>query len=160
MTEAAVAVIQPAAIRHNLQRIRAATPGCRVMAVIKANGYGHGLVTAAKILHDVDALAVARVSEGLRLREAGIEQRIVVLEGCSNAEEAEAAVAGKLDIVVHDPAHFSLLEDLSSTASLDVWLKLDTGMGRLGFPCDAFADCMRRLNGIASGVHLGRGRAK
>ncbi len=149
MTETAVAVIQPAAIRHNLKRLRKAAPGCRIMAVIKANAYGHGLIAIARLLSDVDALAVARVAEGIRLREAGIEQRIVVLEGCSNIAEASAAIQHKLEIVVHDPAHFSLLESTRGDDNLDVWLKLDTGMGRLGFPPNYLNECRKKLAGIA-----------
>jgi alanine racemase len=149
VTETAVAVIQPAAIRNNLQRLRSAALGCRIMAVIKANAYGHGLISVARILKDVDALAVARVSEGVRLREAGIAQRIVVLEGCSHIAEANEAVQHNLDIVVHDPVHFPMLEALRADDVLDVWLKLDTGMGRLGFPTTALQECRGRLAAIS-----------
>ena len=145
MTEAAVAVIRPAALRNNLQRIRSATAGCRIMAVVKANAYGHGLVQIARLLGEVDALAVARVSEGVILREVGIRQRIVVLEGCSSAAEMDAAVRHKLDIVVHDAVHFILLAGVSEEGVLDVWLKVDTGMGRLGFAPADLADCRAQL---------------
>lgn len=148
MTETVVAVIDPSAIRHNLARLRRAAPDCRVMAVIKANAYGHGFVSVARTLDDVDAFGVARVSEGVRLREAGISQRIVVLEGCSQADEAREAKLQQLDLVVHDPAHFALLEEVRGDADLDVWLKLDTGMGRLGFPPASLKECLNRLTGI------------
>jgi alanine racemase len=148
VTETAVAVIQPAAIRNNLQRLRSAAPGCRIMAVIKANAYGHGSIAVAHLLKDVDALAVARVSEGIDLREAGISQRIVVLEGCSHIAEVNEAVQHQLDIVVHDPVHFPMLEAVQADEVLDVWLKLDTGMGRLGFPVTDLQDCRARLGGI------------
>jgi alanine racemase len=148
MIDTVVAVIKPEAILHNLQRLRKAAPGCKFMAVVKANAYGHGLVEIAQLLHDVDALAVARVSEGLCLREAGIKQRIVVLEGCSNLDEANAAVKHELEIVVHDPAHFTLLESVRGDQVLDIWLKLDTGMGRLGFQPNALPECRQRLAGI------------
>jgi len=148
MTEIAVAVIQPAAIRHNLQRLRNAAPGCRIMAVIKANAYGHGLVSVAKILDDVDAFAVARVAEGVRLRAAGIGRRIVVLQGCSDLLEAREAVANQLEIVVHDAVHFEILDAIPEIDVVTVWLKLDTGMGRLGFePAEAFS-CLKRLRAI------------
>lgn len=150
MTETAVAIIQTAAIQHNLARVRAAAPGCRVMAVIKANAYGHGLITVAKLLTDVDALAVARVSEGVRLREAGISQRIVVLEGCSEAEEAREAVLHRLELVVHDAVHFEILETLPGEDIVTIWLKLDTGMGRLGFEPGQLAACRKRLGQIAA----------
>ena len=74
MTETAVAVINASAIRHNFERIKTAAAGCRIMAVIKANAYGHGLIQAAQILSDADAFAVARVDEGASLRVAGIRK--------------------------------------------------------------------------------------
>lgn len=150
MTETAVAVIQTAAILHNLQRIRTAAPGCRIMAVIKANAYGHGMITVARLLADVDALAVARVAEGVQLREAGISQRIVVLEGCSEAEEARLAVLHSLELVVHDAVHFEILDSLPGEDIVTVWLKLDTGMGRLGFEPAQLAACRKRLDQIAA----------
>ena len=74
MTDTAVAVIRPDAVRHNLNRLRSAAPGCRIMAVIKANAYGHGMRRIAKLIaDDVDALAVARVAEGVQLRAAGTD---------------------------------------------------------------------------------------
>jgi len=148
--DGAVAIIQTAAIQHNLQRVRAAAPGCRVMAVIKANAYGHGLIPVAKMLAGVDALAVARVSEGAQLREAGITQRIVVLEGCSEAEEARAAALHSLELVVHDAVHFEILETLPGDDIVTVWLKLDTGMGRLGFEPSQLTACRKRLGQIAA----------
>jgi alanine racemase len=149
VTETAVAIIQTAAVLHNLQRIRSAAPDCRVMAVIKANAYGHGLITIAQLLaNEVDALAVARVSEGVQLRDAGITQRIVVLEGCSEAEEARVAVLHRLELVVHDPVHFEILETLPEQDIITVWLKLDTGMGRLGFEPAQLTACRKRLDQI------------
>jgi len=148
MSDTPVAVIQSAAIRHNLQRLRSAAPGCRVMAVIKANGYGHGLIAVARILDDVDAFAVARVAEGVRLRAAGIGRRIVVLQGCSDLLEAREAIDNQLEIVVHDAVHFEILSALSGKGVVTAWLKVDTGMGRLGFePAEAFT-CLKRLRAI------------
>ncbi len=145
MTETAVALIRTAAIRHNLARVRAAAPGCRVMAVIKANAYGHGLTQVAKLLQGVDALAVARVAEGVRLRNAGVGGRVVVLEGCGQSTELRAAVQHDLDIVVHDAAHFDMLAALDGKQVLNAWLKVDTGMGRLGFPPADTASCLQRM---------------
>lgn len=145
MADTAVAVVRIDAIRHNLERVRASADGCRIMAVIKANSYGHGLVSVARYLDDVDALGVARVAEGLRLRDAGITTPIVVLEGCSSAEEISAASEHDLQIVVHDPAHFELLSSAPGAGILQAWLKVDTGMGRLGFSPDEVKTCLQRL---------------
>ncbi len=118
------------------------------MAVIKANGYGHGLEPVAELLDDVDAFGVGRVDSGIQLRAAGFEQRIVVLQGCATSAELDAAVKHRLDVVVHDSAHFELLAKLIGTDLLDVWLKLDTGMGRLGFMPEQFSTCMNFLEGL------------
>jgi len=145
VSDAAVAIVRVDAIRRNLERVRAAASGCRVMAVIKANSYGHGLVSIARYLSDVDALGVARVSEGVRLRDAGITTPIVVLEGCSDPDEVAAAIAHDMQVVVHDPAHFSLLANADGTSVLRAWLKIDTGMGRLGFRPDEMKACVQRM---------------
>ena len=80
------AQIDTAALRHNLGTIRAYAPGARVMAVIKANAYGHGLVSTALALADADAFAVARLEEGIELRTAGVRTPIVLLEGVFDTE--------------------------------------------------------------------------
>jgi len=141
----AVADIDGAAVEQNLKRIKSAAPGCRVLAVVKANAYGHGLEHMAKLLSGADALAVARVEEGVRLRNAGIRAPVVVLEGCADADSMQLAARQGLDLVVHDPAHFKLLEGIDGDHAVRVWLKLDTGMGRLGFLPARLGACLRRL---------------
>lgn len=148
MSHSAVAVIRADAIRHNLKRVRSAAPGCRVMAVIKANAYGHGIERIAETLRDVDSLAVARVSEGVHLRAAGVKQPVVVLEGCCSPDEFSAAMQNDLQVVVHDPEHFEMLASFDGAQKLRVWLKLDTGMGRLGFLPEDIADSMSQLHGL------------
>jgi len=145
VTETAVAVVDAAAIKKNFQRLKNAAAGCRVMAVIKANAYGHGQEYVAGLLRDADAFAVARVSEGLRLRAAGVTRPIVVLEGCSHTDEVNAAIQHNLEIVIHDAAHFALLSSVSGSGVLKGWLKIDSGMGRLGFAPDEAGECLRRL---------------
>ncbi len=103
------------------------------MAVIKANAYGHGLITAARALERADAFAVARVSEGIALREAGIKTPIVLLEGVLNREQLDAAAAGDFELVVHAPEQIELLRQAPSGLKFKIWLKLDSGMNRLGF---------------------------
>lgn len=145
MSDAAVAVIRSSAILHNFARLRRAAAGCKIMAVIKANAYGHGLEHVARLLQEADALAVARIDEGVRLRAAGITQPVVVLEGCANLAAARLALEHELEIVVHDPAHFRVLAEVPGAGVLKVWLKIDTGMGRLGFAPARFAASLRRL---------------
>jgi alanine racemase len=132
------ATIDIAALRHNLEVIRRLAPKSRVMAVIKANAYGHGLITVARALDAADAFAVARVNEGLVLREAGIKRSIVLLEGVLDAEQLAAAAAADFELVVHTPEQIQLLRAAPSGVRFKVWLKLDSGMNRLGFKSDAF----------------------
>jgi alanine racemase len=128
------AIIDLAALRHNLGVARRAAPNSRVMAVIKANAYGHGAPRVARALGDADALGVARVSEGVRLRREGIRQPVVVLEGCCDSAALAAAAASDLQIAIHTPEQLQLLRQCPPARPLACWLKIDSGMHRLGFP--------------------------
>jgi alanine racemase len=138
--------IDTGALRHNLQVIRRLAPKSRVMAVIKANAYGHGLIAAARALDAADALAVARVDEALALREAGIKAPIVLLEGVMDAEQLEAAAHGDFELVVHTPEQIELLLAAPSGVRFKIWLKLDSGMNRLGFKGEAFRTAYAALS--------------
>jgi len=138
MTPMVSATIDTGALRHNLQVVRQWAPRSRVMAVIKANAYGHGLVAVARALESADAFAVARVDEGLTLRQAGVRTRTVLLEGVFDGGQLEAAAAAGFDLVVHTPEQIELLRAAPQDATFKVWLKLDTGMNRLGFKGHAF----------------------
>ncbi len=144
MSFGARAVIRLDALSHNLERIRAAAPGARVMAVVKANAYGHGLVPVAKKLEEADGFAVARLPEALELREAGIDQPVTVLSGVLSREELEIASRHRVDIVVHDPAQLPFME-APLPRPVTAWLEIDTGMNRLGFPADDAPGLIARL---------------
>ncbi len=126
------------ALRKNLETIRRLAPASRVMAVVKANAYGHGLVAVARALQSADALAVARLGEALTLREAGIKSPILLLEGVLDGEQLAAAAAADLEIVVHCAEQVQLLRDAPPGVRFKIWLKLDSGMNRLGFKGEAF----------------------
>jgi alanine racemase len=132
------ATIDTGALRHNLAIIRRRAPKSRVMAVIKANAYGHGLIRVARALEAADAFAVARVEEALALREAGIRTSILLLEGVLTREQLDAAAGADLELVVHTPEQIELLRAAAEGAQFKVWLKLDSGMNRLGFKGEAF----------------------
>ncbi len=152
MSFGARAVIKLGALRHNLQVIRDRAPGSKVMAVIKANAYGHGMLEVAKALSDADSLAVARMTEAQILRAAGIEAPIVILEGVLDGEELDVAVNSDFEIVVHCVEQLEWLEQLGS-GHLTAWLKFDTGMNRLGFPAseaDALIERARTCKAIAN----------
>lgn len=146
MTPAAYAVLNLDAVQHNLSKVRNCAPGAKVMAVIKANGYGHGLLRIAEALQHVDAFAVARVDEGIRLRKAGFKNRIAVLEGFTCAEELDELLHYQLDAVVHSLIQLEILEAGTQPSACAVWLKLDTGMNRLGFNTKEFSSVYQRLN--------------
>jgi alanine racemase len=137
--------------------VRELAPGCRVLAVVKANAYGHGLLTVSRALADADAFAVARIEEAVTLREAGCAARIVLLEGVQDAAELEEA--GRLDLepFVHQDRQIGLLESWRGEKKLRVWLKIDTGMHRLGFAPAAAASAAARLAAcarVAGPIHL------
>jgi alanine racemase len=142
------ALIDTAALRHNLGTIRAYAPGSKVMAVVKANAYGHGLVTTALALADADSFAVARLEEGIALRAAGVRTPIVLLEGIFSAEQLAEAAHHRFELVVHDPLQIKLLEAHRDARRFIIWIKMDTGMNRLGFRPEAFAPAMARLRAL------------
>jgi len=158
----AVARISTAALQNNLDRVRQSAPGCRVMAVIKANAYGHGLEGVAGILKSADAFAVARIQEGVRLRRVDAAKPIVVLSDWADQEDVGLALDNELQLVVHNEAQIDLLElpipnESSGHERLTIWLKVDSGMGRLGIaPTDArnAIDRIRASSSVASCLRL------
>ncbi|MGI9247847.1 MAG: alanine racemase [Woeseiaceae bacterium] len=149
MSFGARALIRLGALKHNLDIIRAAAPGSKVMAVIKANAYGHGMVTVAQHLTEVDAFAVARVPEAIQLRENGVSAPIVLLAGVMNEVELKAAIDWNFDPVVHCSEQVQLLEAMT-TGFVTVWLKFDTGMNRLGFRPEDAEQIIGRVRALTS----------
>jgi alanine racemase len=139
------AEVSVAALRGNLARIREVAPASRVMAVVKANAYGHGLVTTALCLAEADAFAVARLQEALALRGAGVRKPIVLLEGVFDAEQLAEAARQDLQIVVHAEEQLALLANAAPGSSFVVWLKIDTGMNRLGFRPELVRSALARI---------------
>jgi alanine racemase len=122
------------------------------MAVVKANAYGHGLVPTALALPDADAFAVARLEEAVSLRASGVRRPIVLLEGVFDAAQLAEAAQLDLDLVVHEERQLALLEQLAPTHRYVVWLKIDTGMNRLGFRTEEFAPALGRLRELTRSV--------
>ncbi|MGF1612913.1 MAG: alanine racemase, partial [Gammaproteobacteria bacterium] len=150
MTRPARAVIDVAALQHNLGRVRAAAPHSRVLAMVKANGYGHGLARVARVLAGTDGFGVACVEEALALREAGIQKRILLLGGVFDASELALVDRHRLDVVVHDEIQVEWLERARLIRPLSAWLKVDTGMHRLGVHPDSVPRLWRRLLACAN----------
>ncbi len=146
MNPIAYAVLNMEAAAHNVAVVRRYAPNAKVMAVIKANGYGHGLLRIAEALQDVDAFAVARVDEGIRLRKAGVTHRISVLEGFVSGAELDQFIEHRLDSVIHTSSQLDILQTKTGSSAISVWLKIDTGMNRLGFKPQEFASAYQRLS--------------
>lgn len=144
------------ALRHNLGVARAAAPGARTMAAVKADGYGHGLVRVARALEgSTDALAVACIEEALTLREAGIDSTIVLLEGFFRPEELPLLQAHRIESVVHHQGQLDLLANSVLNGAVRVWLKVDSGMHRLGFAPEAVPHAWERLQQCGAAVPVG-----
>ncbi|TDR40002.1 alanine racemase [Tahibacter aquaticus] len=150
MSRTTVATIHLSALRANLARIRALSHGANIMAVVKADGYGHGLERVARALADADAFGVAAIADGLRLRAAGLRQRIVVLSGPDEAADLAEMRRLQLDAVIHHEAQLQWLEADRDSRPLRVWLKIDTGMHRLGFAPEQVAVVHDRLRALAT----------
>lgn len=136
MSRTAVARLDREALRHNLGRARAAAPGSSVFAAIKAQGYGHGLAFCADALADgCEGFGVASAGEGVALREAGFDRhRICILNGPVDADELRACAAHGLEPLIHQAWQARALETGAAGRPLRVWLKVDSGMGRVGVP--------------------------
>lgn len=144
------------ALTGNLAVARARAPAARVYGVVKANAYGHGApwAGAGLLAAGADALAVACLEEARQLRESGVSAPLLLLEGAVDpAETSEAARLG-LDLVIHTPEQF---EPLVAHAPYGprLWLKVDTGMHRLGFAPDDCFDAWQRLCGLCAGGEAG-----
>lgn len=140
-----VATIDAAALRNNLAVVRRMAPRSRIIAVVKANGYGHGMIRVARALADADGLGVARLADAVALREAGVTQRILLLEGVFGVEQFALAAKEQCEIVVHSPEQIDALEQFVGAHRFVVWLKLNSGMNRLGFRVDEFVAAHARL---------------
>ena len=145
MTRPARVVINLKALRHNLARVRELAPNSSVMAIIKADAYGHGITRVAKVLSSADAFGVACLEEARQLRSAGITQPVILLEGPYAAAELNEIVELDLQAVIHDMSQVDMLESMNLTKPVTVWLKIDSGMHRLGFLPELFSEVWQRL---------------
>ncbi len=131
--------IDLSALEHNLQVARRAT-SARIMAVIKAAAYGHGLLRAAEALGAADGFALLDLREAVQLREAGFRQAILLLEGFFTPDELPLVDEHDLACVIHSPRQVAMLDNFPRRRSLQVWLKVNSGMNRLGFaPHEVYA---------------------
>lgn len=140
-----VAHISTSALAHNLAQVRRYAPQSKVISVVKANAYGHGLLNAAHGLKATDAFAVLNISEAIALRDAGYQQPILLLEGVFAQEEMKLVERYQLDLVVSHQAQLAWTLNNSFNSPISVYLKLDSGMHRLGFQPDDYKLALQQL---------------
>ncbi|WP_198135504.1 alanine racemase, partial [Vibrio sp. 16] len=130
--KAATAYIDLSALQHNVEQIKQQAPNSKVMAVVKANSYGHGLRHIAKNATGADAFGVARIEEALQLRACGVVKPILLLEGFYSPGDLPVLVTNNIQTVVHCEEQLVALEQAELETPVVVWLKIDSGMHRLG----------------------------
>lgn len=146
------ATIDLRALRHNLGVARQHAARSRVFAVIKANAYGHGLLRAARAMAGADGFALLELDAAIELRQAGFARPLLLLEGFFDEPELFAMVGHRLATVVHNRDQLQMLRELAPGAGLEVMLKVNTGMNRLGF---APADCPAAIAALRSNPGVG-----
>ena len=140
MSRPACATIHTDALQHNLAEIRRRAAKSRVMAVVKADGYGHGLERVAQALAGADAFGVASIADAERIRATGSSKRIVLLSGFFEPGDLGLIRRLQLDTVLHHASQLEMIEADRDPTPLNLWVKFDSGMHRLGF---ALADARR-----------------
>lgn len=143
-----VATVHIAAMQHNLSVAKSRAPNARTWAVVKANAYGHGLERALRGFSDADGFGLIEVEGALRLRELGWQKPILLLEGFFEAADLPVLTENRLDTVVHCNEQIDMLEQAALTAPIDIHLKMNSGMNRLGFKPQDYAAAYSRLRAI------------
>lgn len=149
MARALKALINRTALKHNLNRVKQIAPGKKIIAMIKAHAYGHGLNLVTDALEEADAFGVASIDEALELREQGVKKRIILMEGFFHPNELKDIIHHDFEPVIH---HWGQVQALTQNhlASMDVWIKVNTGMNRLGFSPKDFPLALEQLTACAS----------
>ncbi|MCW8348338.1 alanine racemase [Vibrio sp. ZSDZ65] len=148
--KAATAHIDLSALAHNLNCIKQQAPNSKVMAVVKANGYGHGLKHIAKHAKGADAFGVARIEEALQLRASGVVKPILLLEGFYSPSDLPVLVTNNIQTVVHCIEQLEALEQTELETPVMVWLKVDSGMHRLGVREEQYLEFVERLHACSN----------
>ena len=150
MKRSAYAIIKLEHLAHNLNILRSFVPTSKVISVVKADAYGHGLAKTAQALTSSDAFAVACANEAVELRAAGILHPIICLQGFSDEKQLQSIADANVQTVIHSDHQIKLLQNHHLNQSIQIWLKIDTGMGRLGFKPEDARHALQRLENIKS----------
>lgn len=137
MGRTATAILSTENLLHNLKSLKEKAPHSKIISMVKANAYGHGLRSVSQRLqHHTDMLGVASIDEALALRKAGVNCPILLAEGVFEPSELLIASAEKFHVVFHDASQLEWLDKIACPQPILAWLKINTGMGRLGFGSD------------------------
>ncbi|BET43335.1 catabolic alanine racemase DadX [Atlantibacter hermannii] len=148
MARPIVARLDLQALRQNLQVVRAAAPHSRVWSVVKANAYGHGLDRVWSSLSATDGFAMLNIEEAILLRERGWKGPILMLEGFFHADELALFDQYRLTTSLHSNWQVKVLANAKLNAPIDVYLKINSGMNRLGFAPDRVQTVWQQLRGL------------
>ncbi|MGH8808566.1 MAG: alanine racemase, partial [Noviherbaspirillum sp.] len=143
-----LATIHRAALQHNLAVAKRCAPDSKVWAVVKANAYGHGLERGMRAFAAADGLALIEVENAVRLREMGWQKPVLLLEGFFDESDLPVVAAHQLQVAVHCNEQIEMLERAALASPIDVHLKMNSGMNRLGFSPDAYRAVHARLRAI------------
>ncbi len=149
MARPIVATIHLDAMRHNLAQAKLCAPQSRLWGVVKANAYGHGLERAQRALCAADGLALVEFDQAVRLRDMGWQKPILMLEGFFDPADLVTMAAHRFNGAVHCSEQIDMLEMARLPCTIDLHLKMNTGMNRLGFTPDEFGAAYARLRAIA-----------
>jgi alanine racemase len=148
MSRNTIARINLSALRHNLEIVQGLAPESKVVCVIKADGYGHGIARVASALSNADVFAVATPGEARSVRNAGWTGRLLLLEGFANLDDFSLARDLDLELVIHHSYQLDLLVRNGCTTAQRLWIKLDSGMHRLGFPLENIDSLLEQLKSV------------
>jgi alanine racemase len=137
-------------LQHNARLAKQLAPGSKLLAVVKANAYGHGLPEVIRTLHEADGFAVARFDEAIELRQYETQKPALLLGGVYNHTELDSCLQHAIDVVVHQDEQLALLcqHKPARAAKMVVWLKIDTGMHRLGISPEDFRYYCQMLSAL------------
>ncbi|MBP8063812.1 MAG: alanine racemase [Acinetobacter sp.] len=144
----ATVYIDSEALQYNLNRVKQLAPTAKIVSMVKANAYGHGVKDCLAALANTDAFGVACLEEALEIRELGYQQPITLIEGIFSAEEMQIVIDQNIEIIVHHQQQLDWLranKDAYIAKNLKVWVKLNSGMNRLGFKVDEIIDVIHQL---------------
>mgnify|MGYP002630012391 FL=1 len=141
------ATIHPTALTHNFKRVKDYAPNSKVMSVLKANAYGHGLIETARALNQSEGFSVLTLEEAIELREHGFHQKILMLEGIYESYEVLIAAKLNIDVVLHNIEQLNQILEAKPTAAINIHLKVNTGMNRLGWSPEELPKVIERIVG-------------